>query len=74
MGSEILVRRGHVSNPGQRQFFGQPILQDTEDALRPALRFWRVGGNQRDPYLLQSAIHLRQPDLVDAPPAAAVCQ
>jgi hypothetical protein len=25
--------------------------------------------------LLQSAIHLRQPDLVDAPPAAAaVCQ
>ena len=64
---QVPIGRRHLGDPGQCQFFGQPVLQGAEGALRPAPRFRRIGGDEGHPHLLQSAMHLRQPKLVDFP-------
>lgn len=45
---EQLPVRHHIRNPGERQFFGQPILERAEGALRPSPRLWRIGRDQHD--------------------------
>ena len=50
--AEELIRRRHVRDAGQRQFFRQPVLQRAEGPFGSATGFRRMGGKQRDPQLL----------------------
>ena len=63
---QIPVGRRPLRDPGERQLFGQSILERPEHAFRPAPCVGRVGRNQRDASWLYGAVHLGQPDFVHA--------
>ena len=71
-GEELLAKksigRGHLGDACESQFFGEPILERPEHALGAAPGLRRICGNERDPQLLQSTMHLRQPALVHVAP------